>query len=67
MSLSEILLYSRNENLVEHIFMPDLHLVDGKILIGLMVNTDGALVAKSPPSSALPLFMALANLPPRKR
>ena len=47
--------------------MPDLQIVDGKILIRLIVNTDGALVAKSPPSSAWPLFIAVANLPPRKR
>ena len=58
----EIVLMSFSE-----IFMPHLPRVDGKILIGLIVNTDGALVAKSPPSSAWPLLIAVANLPPRKR
>ena len=66
-SLSEMLSYSRNKNIAEDIFMPDLQIVDGKILVRLIVNTDGALVAKSPPSSAWPLFIAVADLPPRKR
>ena len=61
-----MLSYSRNKNIAEDIFMPDLQIVDGKILIRLIVNTDGALVAKSPPSSAWPLFIAVADLPPRK-
>ena len=55
------------KNIAEDIFMPDLQIVDGKILIRLIVNTDGALVAKYPPSSAWPLFIAVADLPPRKR
>ena len=65
-SLSEMLSYSRNKNIAEYIFMPD-QIVDGKILIRLIVNTDGALVAKSPQSSAWPLFIAVADLHPRKR
>ena len=32
-SLSEMLSYSRNKNIAEDIFMPDLQIVDGKILI----------------------------------
>ena len=66
-SLSEMLSYSRNKNIAEDIFMPDLQIVDGKILIKLIVNIDGALVAKSPPSSAWPLFITVSDLPPRKR
>ena len=65
-SLSKMLSYSRNKNIAEDIFMPDLQIVDGKIFIRLIVNTDGALVAKSLPSSAWPLFIAVADLPPRK-
>ena len=65
-TLSEMLSYSRNKN-IEDIFMPDLQIVDGKILVRLIVNTDGALVAKSPLSSAWPLFIAVADLPQRKR
>ena len=66
-SLSEMLSYSRNKNIAEDIFMPDLQIVDGKILIRLIVNTDGALVAKSHPSSFWPLFIAVADLPSRRQ
>ena len=47
--------------------MPDLKLVDSHLNIRLINNIDGALVCKLPPCSAWPVFIAIADLPPRKR
>ena len=66
-SINEMLSYSRSRSNTEDIFMPELKVVDGKVSKRLILNTDGALVAKSPISTAWPLFIAVADLPPRKR
>ena len=66
-SLPDMLLYARSKDVNEDILLPELKITDGKVSISLLVNTDGAVVSKSPVLSAWPLFLAIADLPPRKR
>ena len=66
-SLPDMLLYARSKDVNEDILLPELKITDGKLSIRLLVNTDGAVVSKSPVLSAWPLFLAIADLPPRKR
>ena len=47
--------------------MPAIKVSNGGLTIRLILNTDGALVCKSPPYSAWPVFLAVADLPPKKR
>ena len=66
-SLPDMLLYARSKDVNEDILLPELKITDGKVSIRLLVNTDGAVVSKSPVLSAWALFLAIADLPPRKR
>ena len=66
-SLPDMLLYARSKDVNEDILLPELKITDGKLSIRLLVNTYGAVVSKSPVLSAWPLFLAIADLPPRKR
>ena len=66
-SLPDILLYARINDVNEVILLPDENITDEKVPIRLLVITDGAVVANSPVLSAWPLFLAIADFPPRKR
>ena len=66
-SLPNMLLYARSKDVNEDILLPELKITDGKVSMSLLVNTDGAVVSKSPVLSAWPLFLAIADLPPRNR
>ena len=47
--------------------IPSLTLVKDRVILRLILNTDGANESKSPPLSAWPVFLAFADLPPIKR
>ena len=49
------------------LLFPKLKVQDKTIKISLILNTDGAVVCKSPPLSAWPVFIAVADLPPFER
>ena len=47
--------------------MPKLQNSNNQLSVRLILNTDGANVCKSPATSAWPLFIAVADLPPKIR
>ena len=49
------------------LLIPKLKVQDKTIKISIILNTDGAVVCKSPPLSAWPAFIAVADLPPFER
>ena len=47
--------------------MPKLEIIERQVTIRLILNSDEALVSKSPPKTAWPLLIAIADLPPKER
>ena len=66
-SLEDMMIYAENKCSDEDLVMPTLKISNRRIKLRLILNTDGAVVCKSPPLSAWPVFFAFADLPPKKR
>ena len=66
-SLQEMLTFVKNKPPNCDIRIPSLTLVKDRIILRLILNTDGANVSKSPPLSAWPVFFAFVDLPPIKQ
>ena len=65
--IDEMLFYAANKTFNEDLHMPEFRIIGNKLTVRLIVNTDGANVSKSPVTLAWPLFISVADLPPRKR
>ena len=65
--IDEMLFYAADKIFNEDLHMPEFRIIGNKLTVRLIVNTDAANVSKSPVSSAWPLFISVADLPPKKR
>ena len=63
-NLSLIIDYAEVQKKDESILMPKLSLDNNELIIRLILNSDGAVVSKSPSTSAWPVLIAIADLPP---
>ena len=66
-SLEDMLIYAENKCSDEDLDMPTLEISDRRIKLRLILNTDRAVVRKSPPLSAWAVFFAFVELPTNKR
>ena len=66
-SINGMLRYAELRKTTNDIIMPKLEVIERQVTIRLILNLDGALVSKSPPKTAWPLLIAIADLPPKKR
>ena len=65
--IDEMLFYAANKTFNEDLHMPEFRIIGNKLTVRLIVNKNGANVSKSPVTSAWPLFISVADLPPKKR
>ena len=63
-NFSKIVSYAENKISGTDIRLPQLKIDNDFVEIRLVINCDGASVSKSPATSAWPLFIAIADLPP---
>ena len=66
-NIRSIFQYAETKEDEKDIMMPKPSIVDNELTIRLILNSDGAVVAKTPSTSAWPVLIAIADLPPFKR
>ena len=66
-NIRSIFQYAETKEDEKDIMKPKLSIVDKELTIRLILNSDGAVVAKTPSTSVWPVLIAIADLPPYRR